>query len=604
MNPRKKTAVIASCVLIALVGIYYITHYLGNNAALEQLPALPDLSSYSSPIQEQLTQAQQKVLDDPSAENIGQLGMAYHTNVFYEQAAKCYEVALKKNPKQWIWNYYLGYLYQEMGDSKGAIDNFNAVIRQNPEILHAMYYLGSAYLNLNEGAKAEEMFKNIAQATKLPSYSKSIRTTYTPLPIAAKFELARMYISSKRVDEAEKLLLGIIEKTHTVGPVYRLLGDVYREKGDLELSQKYILRASDLPQVTTINDTLADRLSLISRSTQYLPKQIEEAMKSANPEWATRLFDQALKYTPEDKYVVSKYIKHLLRMERGKNAFAYLQKHFDDFKNDYKEMAAMGDQLFTYSFYAQALPYFVQAEKLQPGNIDVQANLAYCYWKTGDKQSALNVMDALYEKNKGKVDVLAKEVDFMFKAGQKDKAGSYLTTFKQLAPSHPKLLKLEGMVCEMEGKREAAIPLYEAAFKGDPKDIEVTSKLGNILIEKRDWGRAISLLRTSMQYNPNESILLERLGTLLISCPDPKLQNIPEGLELSERAFYHVSSNMATLLSAGKNFALGNAMIGDFDKASYYMRLTLNIAKSEKVPQDYMNVLLQLDSEIKKASKN
>jgi hypothetical protein len=89
----------------------------------------------------------------------------------------------------------------------------------------------------------------------------------------------------------------------------------------------------------------------------------------------------------------------------------------------------------------------------------------------------------------------------------------------------------------------------------------------------------------------------------LISCPDPKLQNIPEGLELSERAYFHVSSTPETLLAVAKNLALGHAMTGNFQDANSYIKIAINIARSEKVSKAYMDGLLRLQGGIEQASK-
>jgi hypothetical protein len=91
------------------------------------------------------------------------------------------------------------------------------------------------------------------------------------------------------------------------------------------------------------------------------------------------------------------------------------------------------------------------------------------------------------------------------------------------------------------------------------------------------------------------------LGTLLISCPDPNLQNIPEGLEFSERAYFHISSPPKTLLAVSKNLALGYAMTGNIKAATSYIQIALNIARNEKVSQDYFNGLLRLQSGIMQA---
>jgi len=113
------------------------------------------------------------------------------------------------------------------------------------------------------------------------------------------------------------------------GPLYRLLGNIYAAKGDSVLSRKYITRAQDLAIGTTVNDTLIDRITLISRSELYLPKQIDEANKSNNPEWASILFDHALQYLPDNKHIIAKAIKFFLQMNKGEKAMPYLDKNFN-----------------------------------------------------------------------------------------------------------------------------------------------------------------------------------------------------------------------------------------------------------------------------------
>jgi tetratricopeptide (TPR) repeat protein len=604
MNKTKKIAILTSSLVVALAIILIISKVIINSSYRSQIPALPDFTTLSEPIKQQLSLANKKAVDHPTPDNIGMLGMSYHSSTFYDQAKQCYKLAIKKDKSKWIWSYYLGYLEQEMGDSKAAIESFNAVIKENPDIKQVWYYLGKAYQNLGSGDLAEDAFKKTESLQKDNSNNKSIRINYSSFPVAAKFELARIYLNTRRLDQAEKILTEVIKGNHTNGSIYRLLGNVYSAKGDTVLSKKYLVRAQDMAEITTLNDTLADKIALISRSELYLPKQIDEATKSANPEWAQRLFSQALPYLSDDKFLISKAVKFFLRSNNGKYSLQYLDKHFNTFKDDFKEMKDVADLLFTKGFYSQAIPYYVQAKKLKPESTEQMENFALCYLKDGQKDSALNLMNELYEKNKNNPTVLVSEVDFMLKTGDKDKAKFYLSRYKQIAPSDPKVLKLAGIIADMEGTKNAAIQLYEASFKGDPSDLETAQKLGSYYIEQRMWEKAITLLRISLKYHPNESIPIEKLGTMLISCPDPKLQNIQEGLELSERAFFHISSTITTLIAAGKDLAIGNAMLGDFKTASYYVKITIKIAKGENVSQTFMDGLLKLESEIKRLSQN
>jgi tetratricopeptide (TPR) repeat protein len=412
-----------------------------------------------------------------------------------------------------------------------------------------------------------------------------------------------MYLNTNRVNEAEKLLKEVAMGNETNGPFFRLLGNIYSAKGDSVLSRKYVTRAQDQAVGTTVNDTLIDQITLISRSELYLPKQIDEANKSNNPEWASILFDRALLYLPDNKHVLTKAIKFFLQMNQGEKAIPFLNENLSYFKDDFNEMSEIASLLYIKGYYSHAIPYYVQAKRLRPESFDLVKDFAVCYWKDNKKDSALNLISELNEKYRNNPTILAVEVDFMLKIGDKENAKSSLIKLRQASPANPKVAKFSGIIAEMEGNRNASIPMFEAAHKSDPTDLDISKKLGAFYIEQRQWSKAIALLRSSLEYHPNESVLLEMFGTLLISCPDPALQNIPEGMEFSERAYFHVSSAPKTLLSVSKNLALGYAMTGNFKDANSYIQIAISIAKNEKVPKNYMDGLLTLANQIKQAGK-
>jgi len=108
------------------------------------------------------------------------------------------------------------------------------------------------------------------------------------------------------------------------------------------------------------------------------------------------------------------------------------------------------------------------------------------------------------------------------------------------------------------------------------------------------WDKAIANYRKALEYHPNEPFLLERLGTLLVTCPDPKLRNISEGKDICERAFINTASHSVTLISAGRSLAIAYAVLGDKKNASKIIRMTLNLTKRENVPSAYIDDLRNL----------
>ncbi len=565
------------------------------NTYRKQIPPLPDMQSLSVPLKEQLSATYKKAYSKPTADNIGMMGMVYHSSTYYDKAALCYKLAIRKNEKKWLWSYYLGYLNRELGESNAAIENFRLVTRENPKMYLAWYYTAELLQSLGKNAQAETLYARIININDMNlAEEKNSTIDYFPLGTFARFQLVRIYMETNRFDQAGKTLNEIIQDNRTFGPAYRLLGNLYSIKGDSVLSKEYILWANDLTNYSAPLDVLVDGISLLSRSDQYILKQIDEAERKAHPEFGLVLANRALKYMPDNKYLISKTVKLLLNMNSGKQALPYLDKYINYFNDDFKEIKVVADLLYKEGFYEQARHYYERAVDLNHVDTDVQSSLVLCLWREGMKDQALKKMDNLVVNDKGNLMILFNGVYVMLVMGEKEAALSYLAKLKQLAPSNPKVQLMMGMVAEMNGNLPAATTMYDLSFKGNPRDLANTLALCNALTKQKLWSRAISQYRLALEYFPNEPYILEKLGTLLVSCSDPTLRNIDEGLILSERAFIHKASSPNTTIAAGKSVAIAYATKGDYRTACSYLQWVVSTARNQKVPAEYMTELENL----------
>jgi len=572
---------------ICLIIIILLMKFLATNRLRSQIPQLSDSLTLSQPVREQISDALKKARHDPSAGNLGMLGMVYHSSANYEQAAQCYALAARKGKSGWIWNYYLGYLNMEMGRSEAVIKNFKRVLRKNPDMNLAWYYIGSEYKNLRQNELAEEAFGKItAQQKKTSSAKETTRRDHFPLSAYAMFQLSRIYFETGRNELAEKTLKDIIKDNHSFGPAYRLLGNLSGMKGDSALSKHYSDRAGDLMDFSPPVDTLVDRLVLLSRSELFLLKKIDEAERSIYSEWTLKVVNNALKYLPDNKYLISKAVKNFLWMNLDKQAINYTDQHIGYFQDNFAEMNNTGLSFFMKGIYPQAIKYYTRASDLEPDNIEILKNLAISYWSMGDKKKSYEILDKIIEKNKNNPDILADVANTLFfNFRESDKAISMLTRLKKTAPTNPKVQKLAAGVAEKDGKYREAITLYESSFNGDPKDLITIRYLGNLLVRQEMWDKAIRHYRKALEYHPNDPDLLEKLGTLLVRCPDWSLRKIEEGKEYSERAFIHISSRPGTLVSAGKSLAFAYAMLGDKQNAITAIKQTISIGRQESIPR-------------------
>ena len=590
MNGKKKRILrIAGGGIFCLVVIAFIIKFVIDQPYRSKLPEIPDLQGNPASLSEQIIKASSKAHWNPSADNMGELGMIYHSSAYYDKAGECYLLANKRNKSKWIWSYYLGYLNQEIGEANKSIENFRDVIKVNPENYQAWYYVGEGYRNLRENHKAEVAFEKIANLQEKRGLEKSTtRNDYFPLRTYALFQLSRIYMNSDRVELAEQTLKQILQFNRSFGPAYRFLASAYRLQGDSVQSKFYIVRANDLLDFTSPVDTIIDKLALVSRSQLYLLKQIDIAEKGLYPEWGLKITENGLKHLPDNKFLISKAIKLFLRLDLGKQALPYLDKHYELYKEDFNELKDVADLLYEKGLNSQSLKYYTQAAKLKPEDIDTQSSLILCLWNEGMRPMAINQLTAFLDKHSESLNALASGITFYIQIGDRENALRYIDKLKNLYPENAVTKKLSGVIAENDAMIPEAIALYESSFKSDPTDLSTIRYLGNILIRYKMWEKAINHYRTALKYYPNEPEILERLGSLLVSCPDTKLRDYQDSKEYSERAFIHKSCPSEVLVSAAKSLAESYSALGDNKNAYTFMNIAINLAKNQNSSKEYI----------------
>jgi tetratricopeptide (TPR) repeat protein len=586
---RRNRVLLAGGGLIVLVVVVWILLTMNSGGNSSDIPEVPHLQSLSGPVIEQIEEALAIAREEPSAQNLGRLGMVYHASANYEQAGICYQLAIGKSRSEWIWNYYYGILNMELGDPETVIENFRTVLEINPDVDLAWYYMGEEFRNVGDFLQAEEAFKKIAAPGMGISQNRdATRVDHFPLSVYARYQLARIYSETSRTDLAENTLKEILVANRTFGPAYRLMGSILSTGGDTLAGSHYVTRASDLMVYLAPVDTLSDKLVLLSRSEFYLPKKIDEAERTFYDQWTFRLVEQALRYMPENKYVISKAINNYLWMGMHEKAGALIERHIEYFRDDYNELTKTGLVFFVNRLYAQAEKYLTAAMVLKPEEASVQEELAMCYWALGEKEKAYVMMDALYEANSSNPDVLADMADILFFTfSDTRRADEMIGRLRRFSPSHPKGLKVQAGMAEKNGDYREAIALYDASFRGNPEELTTIRYLGNLLVKERMWERAIQHFRDALEFHPNDPDLIEKLGSLLTMCPDPSLRKTREGIEYLERAFIHMSSRPLTIMSAGRSLSLTLAQNGETRRAMRTIEQTLEIARYENISPAY-----------------
>ena len=556
------------------------------------IPDLPEINNIPDHVKDQIKVASRKAHFNPSAYNLGILGMVYHSSAYYDKATVCYTLASKKNSSKWIWSYYLGYLNKEMGESEKAIESFNNVVKENPKAWLAWFYLGELNQDMGRTDKADEALSRIdsLKKNKIPG-NQIFRIDHFPLGTYGLYLHAKLKLSSNQIESSEKILRELINNSPNFGPAYRILGNIYQTRGDSVMAKKYMQQANDNMYSTAPVDTISDMISLRSRSELFILKQIDEAYNYYYYDWALTLIDHALNYLPDNKYLISKTIKLLLKTNEGAKVLPFLDRHLESYNNDFFELKQVADMLYENKFYTQSRTYYNRALELQPENTEIQANLIYGLLNEGKEQQALSLLDRYLNKYSNNPGVVTNAVYIMLFLKKEDKVEYYFEKLRKLAPADNRTLLLSGYIAQQKGDLERAGELFEKSFNNPKKELLAAQSLGDILMKQKKWKRSINHFRQALEYFPNEPYVIEKLGSLLTMCPDSAQRNYHEGVEYLERLLNSMRCTPEIRIYAGRGLAHAYYDLGDKTKAAYYAYNAMNLAQDYNLPAAIINEL-------------
>jgi tetratricopeptide (TPR) repeat protein len=566
---------------------------LSGRGIVAQLPALPDFGLSPVTVKELVTHENIRTRKNPSPANLGNLGMVYHANDFYTEASKCYELAVLKDSKEWMYDYYHGILNNELGKPEKALRCFKEVIKKDSSLLMAWYYCADAYFNISKTDSAEQILLKISGLPGASSEDpEKNRELAYPLETYATYQLARIYLLTARTDQAEKVLKEIVDRHKAFGPAYRQLEVLYAGRGDSALARHFASRANDLVfSYTTPYDSLVDKLALLSRSETYLMRFIDIAIRSNNLSRAITLLDHGLKYDPDNGEYVSRMVQYSLKVGLVPKALPLLDRNLKYISNNIGELKEVGFLLSNSGLQDKALNYFKQAARLTNEKPEVFADIAVWLYNHGAMAESEILIDTLRVLYPGDPVIPSIASAMYLDAGEKEKAVHYLNELKRISPGGPKTLSVMGLFAEKEGKAAMAKKYFEQSYLLNPKDRFLLNKLFGIYRFENNHKKALRVLEDAVILYPNNSEFQTKIGEFLINCPDTLLRDYEKGREYLERAYYNITFTIPSHILTGKNLSLAYQRLGNHEKSLHYIHETITYAKLADAPLDLLTDL-------------
>jgi tetratricopeptide (TPR) repeat protein len=345
-------------VALALVAALLVASCGGGST----LPPLPDLAGQTPAVVAHLRGAYDAAARAPgSAAAVGALCRAYHADLLFDAAARCYERVTALDGGDWRWRYRHALIDIELGGTEGLADRLREIAAAAPGFAPVWLRLGDAEFKAARYDAAADAWRRAATLPPPEPDPAADGPAHVPeIPIAAyaSLGLARVALTANDPDAAREILERVASTTPAFGPAFRLLADSYRALGRHEDAERAVYRAGRRPAFTPFADPIVDGLTRESRNSTLLLRVASDATLTVNAAWSESLVRRAVEFDPNNPDAVLKLARVLRTLERNDEALPFFQKYASMVPGDYLGLAHIGSCLSALGRSSEAEQYF------------------------------------------------------------------------------------------------------------------------------------------------------------------------------------------------------------------------------------------------------
>ena len=414
-----------------------------------------------------------------SPDVVGALCVAYHADMFFDEADRCYALASELDSSQWRWRYYRALIQAERGGGEPLVENLRRVVNQAADFGPASQRLGDALFKAGKYDEAREAWERASAAgasdTNQPSLALSERSesngprhiTEVPLAAYANVGLARIALAQGETMKAREILERVATDAPQFSSALRLLADVYRSLGRQADADRFVYRANRLQPFAPYLDPMVDALARESRNSTLLLRVSSEANLAVNAEWAEYLTRRALEFDPENPETVVKLGRVLRTLGRNDEALGFFQRYHQMVPGDLLGLAHIGSCLSAMGRYQEAESYLRRAVA---GIDDPQThyNLGLLLSITNRPTEAIAEYEKALARDPMHADARLNMATALARQGKTEQASRELTRLVDQDPDNAVARTNLGVVLLQLGKIEQARVQLEAALRADP----------------------------------------------------------------------------------------------------------------------------------------
>lgn len=399
---------------------------------------------------------------------VGPLCLAYHADMLFGQAERCYDVAIELEPANWRWVYYRAVIDAERGGGPALVARLRRVVDADSTFGPAWLRLGDAEFKAGRYDAAAEAWRRAEQLPDpAPLPATPPHAIEVPLAAYAGLGLARIALNAGDAARAVGLLEPIALKVPGFVSPLRLLGEAYRRLGRDVDAARAIARAGRCPEFAPYADPMIDVLARQSRNSTLLLRLASEATLSANADWSQFLTRRALEFDPDNPEAVAKMGRILRAFGRDEEALPYFERYRQLVPGDYQVLAQIGTSLSALGRYQEAESYFEQALRVIDDPV-THFNVGLLMARTGRLDRAVASYRRALERDPLLSDARSNLAATYVRQGRMDQAAGELLRVLADEPENPLARANLGLLRLQQGRTAEAARELEAALRIDP----------------------------------------------------------------------------------------------------------------------------------------
>jgi tetratricopeptide (TPR) repeat protein len=234
-----------------------------------------------------LTARSQAVAQPKNGQASGRLGMVLEANALFPPAALAYQRAIRLEPKEFAWPYYLALTLQQLSRMEEAVDTVSAALRIRPDYIPAVLKRGELLFKLGRFQESRATLESLL--------------AQDPKSAAALYALARVRYAQEDLSSAEDFYRRACEAYPTFGAAYyglavagKRLGHDAESAKNFELAERY---KGDSPPA---DDPLLNQMLGLATGPLNRILQAQQLVRQGEFQEASRLFREVLKRDPND----------------------------------------------------------------------------------------------------------------------------------------------------------------------------------------------------------------------------------------------------------------------------------------------------------------